>query len=30
LGSFATEHVASGATVITDGWSGYLRLTALG
>ena len=30
LGRFVTEHVAPGATVITDGWSGYLGITALG
>lgn len=30
LGSFVTEHIAPGATVITDGWNGYLGLSALG
>jgi len=30
LGSFVTENVAPGATVITDGWTGYLGLSALG
>lgn len=30
LGTFVTENVAAGATVITDGWSGYLGLPALG
>ena len=30
LGRFVTENVAAGATVLTDGWSGYLGLPALG
>lgn len=30
LGSFVTEHITPGATVITDGWSGYLGIAALG
>lgn len=30
LGSFVTDHVAPATTVITDGWSGYAGLPALG
>ena len=30
LGAFVTENVAPGSTVVTDGWSGYLGLSALG
>src|SRR5699024_7718094 len=30
LGAFVTDNVAAGATVITDGWSGYFGISKLG
>lgn len=30
LGAFVSAHVEPGAQVITDGWTGYRGLTALG